>query len=627
MKILYYLFRSIINLKTKYRILILILLDAILFYISIKLGLFLFSENTKEIFDYQIIIFILFFGLPFYYLTGQYKSISSYFSSNFLYKIVIRNSFSLFILFIAFNFLFNYFIDGKSLFGIWLILNSNISIYRIIIRDLLSNINKSNNQKVNVAIFGADKKNAQFAAYLRLHELYNLVAFIDDRKQFKNRNILGVPIKSSSNLTSTYIKKLLVIPENLSIKQKTNLYELINKNKIEVVKLPSLSQLISKKINLNHLEPFEIHDLLGRESVEPISEYLFPNIKNKVVCVTGAGGSIGSELCRQVMQLNPKKLIMIDNGEENLYKIDKEIRDTYPKECVDSALTSCLDQVNLEKIFSESKIDTVFHAAAYKHVPLVETNPIQGISNNVIGTKNVCQVSDHYGVSNFILISTDKAVRPTNVMGASKRLAELIVQAYSDIQKNKKENIVIFSIVRFGNVLGSSGSVVPLFKKQIAKGGPITITHPNIVRYFMTIQEATLLVIQSSVFAKGGEVFVLDMGEPILIYDLAEKMINLSGLKVRNTLNPNGDIEIISTGLRPGEKLYEELLIGEDSSPTDHKLIFKAKEYYIDSTYLFQRVKELEKLVKKHDLVNSLKILKNLVKEWKNDLLLNNLFN
>ncbi len=342
---------------------------------------------------------------------------------------------------------------------------------------------------------------------------------------------------------------------------------------VKVTELPGLTKLVDGDIRVSDIREVDIIDLLGRDPVPPIAHLLAKNIQNKIVMVTGAGGSIGSELCRQIIKNQPKMLVLYELTEFALYDIDKELRQTASCDIV-PILGTVQDQQKLERIIEQYHVQTVYHAAAYKHVPLVECNPIAGLKNNAIGTANSLNAAVKKGVETFVLISTDKAVRPTNVMGASKRMAELYCQAVAETKPNTQ-----ISIVRFGNVLGSSGSVVPLFRQQIAKGGPITVTHPDVTRYFMTIPEASQLVIQAGALGSGGDVFLLDMGEPVRIQDLARQMIALSGLKVREANTTDGDIEIAYSGLRPGEKLYEELLIDQDNTGyTEHTRILRSFE-------------------------------------------------
>ena len=341
------------------------------------------------------------------------------------------------------------------------------------------------------------------------------------------------------------------------------------------------------------------------------SMILKKNIFNKSVLVTGAGGSIGSELCRQIAALHPRLIVLFDISEIALYTIERQLTSSFPNLTKVDILGSVTDEWLIDFIIKEYKINTIYHAAAYKHVPIVEFNPIVGIRNNVIGTYIVATQAKKHSVDSMVLISTDKAVRPTNIMGASKRMAEMVLQAF-----NSQSSHTVFTMVRFGNVLGSSGSVVPLFREQIKHGGPITVTHPNIIRYFMTIPEAVQLVIQAGNMANGGEVFVLDMGEPVKIVDLATRMIHLSGFSVKNSFNPDGDIEIVFSGLRPGEKLYEELLIGNNPVKTDHPLIMKANEEFLAYDSLKSQILMLELALSNHNLTSALEILKTLVVDY-----------
>lgn len=360
-----------------------------------------------------------------------------------------------------------------------------------------------------------------------------------------------------------------------------------------------MADLIQGRVSIADLRELDIDDLLGREPVMPNHILLAKNILDKVVLVTGAGGSIGSELCRQILAVGPARLLLIEQNEFALYLIHQELEEKLASReiVLVPLLASVQDEDRMCEIMSTWHPDTVYHAAAYKHVPLVEHNPAEGIKNNALGTLCLAQAAEENGVADFVLISTDKAVRPTNIMGASKRLAEMVLQALAD-----RGSATRFSIVRFGNVLGSSGSVVPRFRRQIREGGPITLTHPEITRYFMTIPEAAQLVIQAGAMAKGGGVFVLDMGQSVKIIDLAHRMVELSGLKIRDEQNPEGDIEIVITGLRPGEKLYEELLIGDDLEPTSHPRIMKAREEFVPWADLEDKLSALEVALNVNDV-------------------------
>ena len=379
------------------------------------------------------------------------------------------------------------------------------------------------------------------------------------------------------------LKQILLAIPSIKISRKRKIIKMLQNLELPILDMPSIDEITKGKTKINALRPIPIEELLGREVIEAQSDLMKLAIKNKTILITGAGGSIGSELCRQVIQNMPKKLVLLEISEENLYKINEELLQIKKENIkIISILGSSSNFKLVSKTIKDNNIDIIFHAAAYKHVPIVELNPIEGIKNNIFSTVAVCEASVENHIEKLILISTDKSVRPTNIMGASKRVAELVIQAYAEkesrkFNKDNKYKKTLFSMVRFGNVLGSSGSVVLKFKEQIKSGGPITLTDSNIIRYFMTIKEAAQLVIQSSVLSEGGDIFLLDMGDPVKIYDLAKQMVNLSGLSIKNENNLEGDIEIISTGLRPGEKLYEELLIDAKAEKTNHPLIFRAK--------------------------------------------------
>ncbi|QLD33739.1 polysaccharide biosynthesis protein [Mannheimia varigena] len=435
----------------------------------------------------------------------------------------------------------------------------------------------------SVLIYGAGANGRQLAVMLRHSYRYRIKGFIDDNPKLQNSSMLGYKIYQNSeirNLIDKYaIKVILLAIPSASRAERKNIIDDLLSLKIKVQTIPDMEDILQGKAKINELREVNVEDLLGRDPVQP-NKFLFEkNIKEKVVMVTGAGGSIGSELCRQIIRNKPKKLILFELSEFSLYSIQMELNDIKSKLNLENTeiipiLGNVQSEERLIPIFNAFNIDTVYHAAAYKHVPLVEYNMIEGVKNNVFGTYSVAKLALEYKVKSFVLISTDKAVRPTNVMGATKRIAELSLQALAKLGSQTS-----FSMVRFGNVLGSSGSVIPLFKQQILKGGPITLTHPEIIRYFMTIPEAAQLVIQAGAMAKGGDVFILDMGEPVRILDLAKNLIQLSGLKLKDETNPTGDIEIIYTGLRPGEKLYEELLIGGDNiKSTAHQRIMTAEE-------------------------------------------------
>ena len=378
---------------------------------------------------------------------------------------------------------------------------------------------------------------------------------------------------------------------NISRSKKSLVIRRLEQLHLKTLTIPNIQDIVSGKARISDIKPVAVEDLLGRDQVPPKPELMGAFISNKHVMVTGAGGSIGSELCRKIVLQNPKKLILFDLSEYNLYAIEHELNKLNSDHSVQviPILGSVQNKEQLEEIMSAYSIDTIYHAAAYKHVPLVEHNIIEGVNNNILGTWRCAEAAIKSNVSSFILVSTDKAVRPTNIMGTTKRVAELVLQALTERQTKAR-----FTVVRFGNVLESSGSVVPLFRKQIAAGGPITVTHPEITRYFMTIPEAAELVIQAGAMGKGGDVFVLDMGEPVKIVDLARQMIHLSGLESKNDSQSHGDIEIQFSGLRPGEKLFEELLVGANATGTEHKLIMRAEEKYLDWSETSSLLQEIE---------------------------------
>ena len=558
-------------------------------------------------------------GLPIYALTGQYKGLTRYVGSLALYRLAGRNGLLVLLLAGTGVMLSLPMPPRSSWFLLWLLLTGFTGVARFALRDLLLSLRSGrHNQNVRMAIYGAGEAGAQLAAALRLAGNNQIVTFLDDEPSLWRRTINGIPIQSPqvlSEIEDQLDQVLLAIP-SLPRGERRRIVAELQRQEIPVLQIPSVDDLSSGRVRIDELRPVVIEDLLGRDPVPPLPELFGPGLRDAVVCVTGAGGSIGSELCRQILSLCPARLILLDFSEPSLYFIEHELSNLVPEGVIFQAvLGSAADPQLVLRLFKEQNVDLVFHAAAYKHVPMLEANPLAGLANNVGSTRVICNAAIAAEVSKVVLISTDKAVRPANVMGASKRLAELVVQASAH-----ETSSTSFAIVRFGNVLGSSGSVVPLFRRQIASGGPITLTHPNVIRYFMTIPEAAELVLQASAFAECGEVFLLDMGEPVLIKDLAEQMVRLSGLTLKDEINPVGDIEIVCTGIRPGEKLYEELLIDAESvSKTKHPLIFKALERSISPEKLWPQLDNLEKAISIHNIQVVLKLLKELVPEWQAD--------
>ena len=573
---------------------------------------------------FMVVIGAPILAIPIFLIFKLYNSVVRYIGSSALWSIVQAVS-----MYGAIWGLLTYFIsiDGipgvtgvpRSVFLInWMLTILILGGIRILARwffqgeHLFANENKS-----NVIIYGAGPEGRELSQALKLSKDFFHIAFIDDKLSSEKANINNVPVFNSNNIDKL-IKKFevsevfLALP-SISRKKRNTIIDKLSPLPVQVKSLPSFSEIAEGKVKVDDLLDIDIRDLLGREPIEANKNLLKTNITNKVVMVTGAGGSIGSELSRQISLLRPKLLILFEQSEPSLYLIEQELinSDKGNNEII-SLLGSIRDKARLESIFKKFKVQTIYHAAAYKHVPLVEFNPSEGVLNNSIGSMVIAESAMKTNVDTFVLISTDKAVRPSNTMGATKRVAELILQALSKKSKN-----TCFSIVRFGNVLDSSGSVIPTFKKQIKKGGPVTVTDKNIVRYFMTIPEAVELVIQAGAMGEGGDVFVLDMGKPIRIYDLAAKMIQLSGLEVLNETNLDGDVEIKFTGLRPGEKLYEELLVGENVVPTESKLIMRATEVMIEWENLHPILIELEKAASNLNQKDVRELLKKIVPEFK----------
>ena len=495
------------------------------------------------------------------------------------------------------------------LFFIWL-WNS-----RLTIRELLTRLQGKSQRRIrdengydNIVIYGAGEAGRDLLEGLRNSHKYNVVAYVDDDPQLTGAYLLGKKIYAADELVSLVeeldIAQVFLAIPSISRAQKRQIIDKLSGIAIKIKELPSLEEIADEKVTVSSMRKVDILDVLDRQTVEPDANLLQMNIKDKCILVTGAGGSIGSELCRQVIKNQPKCLVLYELSEFALYSIHQELiikqanTPAYQNIEIIAIIGNVTNEDNLLRILKLYNIQTVYHAAAYKHVPMVEHNPFEGVINNTKGTYHCARAAIQANVETFVLISTDKAVRPTNVMGASKRLAELVCQALS--QTNSRTCI---SMVRFGNVLGSSGSVVPLFTKQIEQGKPITVTHPDVTRYFMTIPEAANLVIQAGAMASGGEVFVLDMGEPVKIVDLAHRMIHLSGFDIKDNTHPEGDIEVIFTGLRAGEKLYEELIIGEDNvESTDHPLIMQAMEHSFPLNELESVLFELIEKQKKFDV-------------------------
>jgi len=478
-----------------------------------------------------------------------------------------------------------------------------------------------------VLIYGAGSAGHQLAVSLANSREMRAVGFLDDNPRLQGHELNNLRIYNPAELLQLVprleVSVVLLAVPSASRQRRNEILTQTSQAHVAVRTLPGLMDLAHGRVQISDLHDLDIDDLLGREVVPPDPYMLDKNIRGKVVMVTGAGGSIGSELCRQIIKSAPNQMLLIESSEFALYAVHQDLlrllsdEDT-PHVQLLPLLASVRDEDRMREVMSTWRPHTVFHAAAYKHVPMVEHNPAEGIKNNVLGTLTTAKVAIEQGVSNFVLISTDKAVRPTNIMGASKRLAEMVLQALA-AKETGVDRKTRFAMVRFGNVLGSSGSVVPLFRKQIKEGGPITLTHKDITRYFMTIPEAAQLVVQAAAMANGGDVFVLDMGEPVRIFDLARRMVEASGLTVRDDTNVEGDIAIEITQLRPGEKLYEELLIGDNPLPTAHPRIMKAHEDFLPMHFLAPKLLALTQALNLNDVPQIRTLLKELVPGYQPD--------
>ena len=555
-------------------------------------------------------------SIPIFIRVGLYRAVIRFINQKAAYVAVLGTSLSVVLLMTLAALTSNMVGMSRGVFGIyWMIAIIYLVCSRFLVKGFLLHVSGASGE-VRVAIYGAGAGGIQLASALRMMHEYMPVAFIDDKKELKGATIAGTKVYSSEGLAELIAKKgiqeiLLAMP-SLTKSQQKHILEKLEPLKVRTKVTPSVESLLNGELRVQDIRSIEIEDLLGRDPVMPDARLISSGITGKCVMVTGAGGSIGSELCRQIVRLRPSFLILLEMSEFALYSIEQELRSMQTALRLDAVLMpflgSVLEQEKCMRIMRSFSVDTIYHAAAYKHVPLVEHNPIEGIRNNVFGTLSIAKAAMTTGVSSFVLISTDKAVRPTNVMGSTKRLAELILQAFA-----RQTTKTRFCMVRFGNVLGSSGSVVPLFRSQIMAGGPITVTHPEITRYFMTIPEAAQLVLQAGAMGEGGDVFVLDMGQPVKIMDLAIRMVHLSGLDIKSDETPDGTIAIEHVGLRPGEKLYEELLIGENVEGTGHPLIMRAQEAEIPWSTLQPLLKELEQGCQEFDFEKVRELLLRLV--------------
>ena len=593
----------VLNLNRLFKNIITAIVDYIILVSSLWLSLYLVNQSYLYSKELLLSFFMPFIAILIFFKFDLYRSVIRFISFRAFWEIV--KAVSLFIVILGLAIFITPFFDFLSygvLINYWALTLLFICGIRMSASWILSNqISPSS----RVLIYGAGSAGLQLATALKFSKEMKPVAFLDEDISFQKSFVNGLEVFSPSELTNVIEKKqvqevLIAIPSAGRSVLKRILKD-IEKYPIKVRVLPGVAELALGKVSVSELKEVEIEDLLGREVALPNQTLLEQNIKNKVVMVTGAGGSIGSELCRQIIKHQPSSLILFEVSEYSIYSIEKELRDLNRSIPVIPLLGNVADKTRVIDICQTFKVNTIYHTAAYKHVPLVEMNPIEGIKNNIFGTLHCVEAAIESHVDTFVLISTDKAVRPTNIMGATKRFSELILQALASKNRNSSEQRTLITMVRFGNVLDSAGSVVPLFREQIKNGGPLTITDPEIIRYFMSIPEAAELVIQAGAMSSGGEVFVLDMGEQIKIIDLAKRMIRLSGMEVKDKDHPKGDIEIEITGLRHGEKLYEELLLGNELIPTQHKRIFQAHEEGIPWTKIQSILDDLNLAIQSRD--------------------------
>jgi FlaA1/EpsC-like NDP-sugar epimerase len=564
----------------------------------------------------QVLLALL--ALPVLALAGLYRTVVRYIDLRVLAASSLALAAVVLLVFVLAMVLQVHVLPRSALLIFWFVAFAYVVTSRFLARALLRRgLKQMGRPRVRTAIYGAGDAGAQLAQAMQFSTEYKAVCFIDDRAELQKKSVAGLrvysPVEIGEAAFRHSVAQIVVAIPSASSAQKRRLIERVEGAGLPVKILPSLMELVDGHAEVSDIREVDVADLLGRDAVPPDPALFARNIAGKSVLVTGAGGSIGSELCRQILTQRPSRLVLLDHSEFALYTVEHDLQPLAHGTPIMACLGSALDEGLVRALMQSHSVQTIYHAAAYKHVPIVEANIQQGLINNVFGSLNVARAALECGVETCVLISTDKAVRPTNVMGASKRAAELVFQAAA-LRSGER---TVFSMVRFGNVLGSSGSVVPLFRRQIQAGGPITITHPDITRYFMLIPEAAQLVIQAGAMARGGDVFVLDMGEPVRIVDLARSMVRLSGLTERTADEPDGDIEIEAVGLRPGEKLYEELLIGDDVVPSGHPRILCARERYIDPALLDKMLQSLRQACEANDADSMLRQIRNLVPEYR----------
>lgn len=605
------------GLPRKYKILIMMAADSVLlpfaFWCAIALRYGTFFPVLTNIFWLFVAIPII--SVPIFLRLGLYRAVIRYLDEQIIKTVFLGVTLTILIMALATVMFDVKGVPRSSILIFWVIASSYIAASRYLARGIIRTLQRRDRRKIPVAIYGAGQAGTQTALALMNGPEYRPVLFFDDNPDLHGANVSGIRVYSPEvafEVMESFdcFQLLIALPSATRAKRQEIIRRFEGKN-IQLKTIPGMGELVIGSVKIEDIRDVGIEDLLGRDPVPPHVDLITKCISGKVVLVTGAGGSIGSELCRQICQYSPKLLILLERSEIHLYEIEQELSKIKSNFQIIPRLVDVKDEIAFKAVLSEFHVETIYHAAAYKHVPLVESNILAGISNNVFGTLSAVKAAVEKGVETFVLISTDKAVRPTNIMGSTKRVAEMILQAYAS-----EKPTTCFSMVRFGNVLGSSGSVVPLFRNQIRNGGPVSVTHPEVTRYFMTIPEAAQLVMQAGAMGFGGEVFVLDMGTPVKIVDLAKKLIELSGLSVRSKNDPNGDIEINFVGLRPGEKLYEELLIGDSVDKTNHPRIMRAHEKFLPVSELKIKLNELNHAILTNNGPKAVEILKFFVPEY-----------
>lgn len=617
------------TLPRKVKILIMVASDVILLPLALWSAVALrYGSFNPDVTNYSWLFFVLpFFTVPLLLKFGLYRAVIRYIDEQIIKTVLIGVTLSVLILISIVVMAQIVGLPRSSIIIYWVLAISYIAISRYCARGIMRTLQRRERRKSLVAIYGAGQAGLQTALALMSGPEYKPVMFFDDNPELHGASVAGIRIydpKDAIELMDKYgcYQLLLALPSASRYRRKEIIQQFEGKN-IQLKTIPGMGEIVKGSVAIQDIREVGIEDLLGRDPVPPYGDLFSSCIMNKSVLVTGAGGSIGSELCRQILTNKPAKLVLFERSEYSLYSIEQEFRTLAGNIELVLVLGDVLDSDLFKKILKQHQVETIYHAAAYKHVPLVERNIIAGVRNNVFGTLSVAKAAIETNVKTFVLISTDKAVRPTNIMGATKRMAELVLQALAAevTQVEDSNNKTCFSMVRFGNVLGSSGSVVPLFKEQIKKGGPITVTHVDVTRFFMTIPEAAQLVIQAGAMGserkQSGDVYVLDMGEPVKIIDLATKLIELSGFTRKDPVTGEGDIAIEVVGMRPGEKLYEELLIGSNVSTTRHPRIMKAQEDFIDKVELFKSLDQLLRACDLGDNKTVIELITHLVKEYR----------